>query len=119
MESKKPGKQRAKLAEMPLHQRKRLVCAHLSKELRESLKKRSLPVKKGDTVKIMRGKFRGKTGKVVRVDLRKARVYIEKITRKKTDGSEILVPFNASNLKIVSVDRSDEKRLKQLAKQKR
>ena len=112
MVSKKPAKQRKETKEMHLHQRKRLVSAHLSKELRDSLKKRSLAVRKGDTVKIMRGKYRGKTGKVVKVDLRKAKVYIEKLARKKVDGTEVLIPFNASNLMIVGIDRSDEKRIK-------
>jgi len=112
MKSKKPKKQRKSQAKKPLHQRKRLVSAHLSKELMESLKRRSIPVRKGDSVKIMRGSFKGKSGKVVKVDLRKASVYIEKITRKKTDGSEVLVPINASNLLVTALDKSDERRLK-------
>jgi len=118
MESKKPRKQRVKLTKMPLHQKKRQVCANLSKELRKSLKKRSLPVRKGDTVKILRGKFKGKTGKVMRVELAKARVYIEKISRKKVDGTEVPVPFDASNLQIVTLDGSDERRIKQVGGKK-
>jgi len=117
MVSKKPTKQRKKTEEMPLHQRKRLVSAHLSKELRDSLKRRSLPVRKGDTVRIVRGKYRGKTGKVAKVDLRKARVYIEKLTRKKVDGTEVLIPFNASNLMVIGIDRSDEKRIRHRKKE--
>lgn len=112
MTSKKPKKQRKKIVEMPLHQRKRLASAHLSKELRKSLGRRSLGIRKGDTVKIMRGKYKGKTGKVIRVDLRKGKVYIEKIVKKKVDGSEVPVPFNASNLMIIGIDRSDERRIK-------
>ncbi len=114
MSSKKPKKQRKKQATMPLHQRKRLVSAHLSKELREKLGIRSLPVRKGDTVKVMRGQHKGKTAKVTAVDLRKARVYLENITRKKVNGSEVPIPFNASNLMIIALDRSDEKRLKRV-----
>ncbi len=117
MVSKKPAKQRKETKEMPLHQRKRLVSAHLSKELRDSLKRRSLAVRKGDTVKIMRGKYRGKTGKVAKVDLRKGRVYIENLARKKGDATEVLIPFNASNLMIVGIDRSDEKRVKHREKE--
>lgn len=112
MTSKKPKKQRKKITEMPLHQRKRLASAHLSKELRSSLGRRSLGIRKGDTVKVMRGKYKGRTGKVIKVDLRKGRVHIEKIVRKKADGSEVPVPFNASNLIIIDVDRSDERRIK-------
>lgn len=114
MKSKKPKKQRKAQKEMPLHKRKRLVSAHLSKELRESLKKRSLPVRKGDSVKIMRGSFKGKSGKVIKVDLRKAKIYIEKITRKKANGTEVPVPISASNVLITALDKSDERRLKRL-----
>ncbi|MEM4662584.1 MAG: 50S ribosomal protein L24 [Candidatus Diapherotrites archaeon] len=112
--SKKPEKQRKEIAELPLHKRKKLVTAHLSKELREELKRRSLPVRKGDVVKIMRGSFKGKSGKVTKVDLRKGVVYIEKIVRKKANGTEIPVPIRASKLLITSLDRSDEKRFKRL-----
>ena len=108
--SKQPRKQRRRLFKAPLHVRQKLVAAHLSKELREELGTRSLPVRKGDTVKVMRGKFRGKQGKVVRVDLRRVRVYVEGLTVKKADGREVLVPIHPSNLLIVDVDRSDERR---------
>lgn len=112
VKSKKPEKQRKKIKEMPLHQGKKIVSAHLSKELKEELKRRSLPVRKGDTVKIVRGSFKGKSGKVSKVDLRKGFVYIEKIVRKKANGAEVQVPINASNLVITSLERSDEKRFK-------
>ncbi|MEM4598360.1 MAG: 50S ribosomal protein L24 [Candidatus Diapherotrites archaeon] len=112
MVSKKPEKQRKKIKEMPLHQRKKIVSAHLSKELKEELKRRSLPVRKGDTVKIVRGSFKGKSGKVSKVNVRKGFVYIEKIVRKKANGAEVQVPINASNLIITSLERSDEKRFK-------
>ncbi len=114
VESSKPKKQRKKLVKMPLHQRKKLVSAHLSKELREKYKKRAMPIRKGDTVTIMRGSFKGKTGKVIRVDLKKARVYVEGIVRKKTDGKEINIPLNASNLMIIALNESDEVRFKRV-----
>ncbi len=108
--SYQPRKQRKKLFKAPLHKRQKLVAAHLSKELQKELKTRSLPVRKGDKVRIMRGKFRGKEGKVVRVDLKKIRVYVEGVTIKRADGTERLVPIHPSNLLILDVDRSDERR---------
>ncbi|MHB8142521.1 MAG: 50S ribosomal protein L24 [Thermoleophilia bacterium] len=41
--------------------------------------KNKLKIKKGDTVKVIAGKARGKTGKVLRVDLEKERVVVERL----------------------------------------
>jgi len=105
-----PRKQRKLQANAPLHRRQKMVAAHLSPELRKELKTRSLPVRKGDTVRIMRGKFRGKEGKVTDVDLTRCRVYVEGITVRKADGTERPYPIHPSNLLIIDVDRSDERR---------
>ena len=95
--SKKPRKQRKFLHQAPLHLRRKLMAAHLSKELREKYKTRSLPVRKGDEVEVMRGKFKGKKGKIMKVDLKKYKVYIEGITIRRTDGTERLAPIHPSN----------------------
>ena len=110
--SKQPRKQRKALYQAPLHKRQKLVSAHLSKELREKLGKRSLPVRKGDEVKIMRGEFKGRTGKVIKVDLKKLRIYIDGITRKKSTGEEVHVPIHPSNVMIINADLSDKMRVK-------
>ena len=105
-----PRKQRRFRFRAPLHVRQKMVAAHLSKELREEFKRRSLPVRKGDKVRILRGKFKGKEGVVARVDLRRLKVFVEGIAQKKADGSEVLFPLDPSNLLIIEVDRSDERR---------
>ncbi len=110
--SKKPRKQRKFLYEAPLHMRRKMMAAHLSKELREKYKTRSLPVRKGDEVEIMRGEFKKKRGKVTKVDLKKYKVYVEGITRKRTDGTERLVPIHPSNLKIINLNLEDKRRVK-------
>ena len=110
--SKKPRKQRKFLYKAPLHLRRKMLSAHLSKELREKYKRRSLPVRKGDEVEIMRGEFKGKRGKIARVDLKNYKVYIEGITRKKTTGELVQVPIHPSNLKLISLNLEDEKRKK-------
>ncbi len=108
--SSQPRKQRKRLFNAPLHVRQKIVAAHLSKELRKELGARSLPVRKGDTVLIMRGRFRGHKGKVARVDLKELKVYVEGAVVKKANGQEVMVPIHPSNLLIVEVDRSDERR---------
>jgi len=114
--SKKPRKQRKYVYHAPLHVRHKLLSAHLSKELREKYKKRSFPVRKGDEVQIMIGKFKKKTGKISRVDLKKIKVYIDGITRKKVDGSEVQIPTHPSNLKIINLNLEDKKRIKALTR---
>lgn len=72
---------------------------------------RSLPVKKGDEVIIMRGNFAKKQGKVLKVNLRKSKIYVEGINRTKKDGSKIEVGLDPSKVKIVSLNKEDSRRL--------
>jgi len=112
--SKKARKQRKFLFTAPIHIRRKMMAAHLSKELREKYKRRSLPLRKGDEVEVMRGEFKGKRGKVSRIDLKKYKVYIEGITRRKTTGTEVQVPIHPSNLRIISLNLDDKKRVEAL-----
>lgn len=119
MKSKKPKKQRKTFYEKPLHQRQKEVSAHLDKKLAGELGLKAISLRKGDSVKVLRGDFKGKSGKIARIDLSKMRVFVEKIAKKKADGTETLVPLHASNLLLVSMDKSDEKRLKRLKRAKK
>ncbi len=110
IKSKNPGKQRRMLYYAPLHRRQKLVAVHLSKELREQFNTRSIGVRKGDEVIVTRGEFRKKTGKVVDVDLKNLKVYVEGIVRKKVNGTEVKVPLHPSNLMITKLDLEDKKR---------
>jgi large subunit ribosomal protein L24 len=110
MKSIKPSKQRKALYQAPLHKRHRLVSAHLSKELRVQMKKRSMPVRKGDEVVVLRGKFSGTTGKVSEVDLKRLKVYVENVKRKNVAGQEIQIPIHPSKIMIVNPVMDDAKR---------
>ena len=110
--SKKPRKQRKFLYTAPLHLRRKMLSTHLSKELREKYKRRALPLRKGDEVQVMRGKFKEKTGKVARVNYKKYRVYVEGITRKRTVGTEAQVGLHPSKLKIINLNLDDKMRQK-------
>ncbi len=103
----------------PLHVRQKLMHANLSKELREKYDKRSLPVRKDDKVKVMRGKFKGKIVKVAEINLKTLKVYLEEVTRKRVDGREVPVPIQPSNLQIVSAAMEDKKRIKILDRKKK
>ncbi len=118
IQSSKPRKQRKALYNAPLHRRRKLVSAHLSRDLRAQLGKRSLPIRKGDEIKIMRGSNSGKTGKIVEVDLKKAKVFVEGIVRKTAKGNEAKVPMEPSNLLITKAEFSDKMRQKILERAK-
>jgi len=116
--SKKARKQRKFLYNAPLHLRRKMISAHLSKELREQYKRRSLPLRKGDEVKVMRGEFKGTVGKVVKVDTKKYKVYIDNVKKKRSVGTEYLVPISPSNLMIIKLNLDDKYRLKMLERGK-
>jgi large subunit ribosomal protein L24 len=116
--SKKPRKQRKFLYKAPLHLRRKMISAHLSKELREQYKRRSLPLRKGDEVKVMRGEFKGKVGKVVEIDTKKYKVYVDTVKKKRSVGTEYLAPISPSNLMIVKLNLDDKYRLKILERGK-
>jgi large subunit ribosomal protein L24 len=112
MVSASPRKKRKRLHEMHLHQKAKLVRAHLSKELRKQLGKRSIRVKKGDKVKILRGRFKGVSGKVVEVDLRDARVFVEGAIVKNQRGKEKFFPIPASKLLVLELEKRQLKQKK-------
>jgi len=112
--SKQPRKQRKYRANAPLHILKKFVSASLNKELRKKHGKRSISIRKGDVVKIMRGKFKGKQGKVTVVKLKKSKVAVEGIQVKKLEGSKVNVMMQPSNLQIIELYLEDKKRIKKL-----
>ena len=110
MMSSKPSKSRKAFYTHALHHAVKHLAAHLSESLAKELGKRSMTIRKGDTVKIMRGAFAGKEGKVTSVAAKTRRIFIEKITKKKSNGSDWQVPLDASKVMVIDVDRSDRKR---------
>ncbi|MFA4953418.1 MAG: 50S ribosomal protein L24 [Candidatus Pacearchaeota archaeon] len=116
--SKQPRKQRKYRANAPLHLKRKFLSVNLSKDLRKKYGKRNLPVRKGDVVKIMVGKFKKKQGKVLNVKTKTGKIYIEGMQVKKQEGSKVNVPFRAPNLQIIELNLDDRKRLKKLNEKK-
>lgn len=117
--SKQPQKQRKALYEAPMHKRQKLMAAMLSEELRKEYGKRSLAVRKGDTVKVMRGDFKGHSGKVMEVDLKSGRIEVEGVTVQKSDGTERFYPLHPSNVRITKLELKDEERSRIFERSKR
>lgn len=89
---------------------RKMIRAPLSKELREKYGMRTASLRKGDTVLITRGDYKGYEGKVSSVNLSKQRITVEGVTIKKMDGTTRPVPIRPSKVMIVKLDLSDKKR---------
>tara|TARA_Y100000310_G_scaffold265631_1_gene276768 strand:- start:7032 stop:7514 length:483 start_codon:yes stop_codon:yes gene_type:complete len=110
--SKQPRKQIKFRANAPNHIKRKFMTSTLDKPLRIKHKRRNIEVRKGDEVKIMRGKFKGKLGKISAVDIKNSRVQVEGAQRIKYGGEKLETWFNPSKIKIISLDDSDKKRLR-------
>ncbi len=110
--SKQPRKQRKAYYNAPLHKRQKLMSAPLSRELREKYGIKTLPVRKGDKVRVLRGDFKGKEGEVVRVDLKNYVIYVDGVTIEKADKTPVFRPIHPSNVMIVSLKLDDKWRKK-------
>lgn len=108
--SKKPDKSRKAQYTRAMHKAIAAVAAHLNEKLAKELGKRSVSVRKNDVVKVMRGEFAGKEGKITSIDRKTGRVYIEKLVKKKSNGQERQVPVHSSNLLVIDVEKTDRKR---------
>ncbi|MBU0616039.1 MAG: 50S ribosomal protein L24 [Nanoarchaeota archaeon] len=108
--SKQPRKQRKYRINSGLHTKQKFVSSHLSKELREKYKKRSIGLRTGDKVKIVRGEFKGKTGAIEKVLLKRSKVIITGIDKEKKDGTKTKPLFEPSNLIITEISVEDKKR---------
>lgn len=98
----------------PRHVRHKMLSAHVSTDLRIRYGIRAFPIRKGDTVRIMRGTYAGVEGKVRSVDLKSFRVTIDGVTGEKADGTTIYVPVHPSNLMLVKLDLRDKWRASRL-----
>jgi len=109
-----PRKQRKRLYQAPAHIRYKHFSALLSPSLKTSHNIGSLPVRSGDTVRIMRGDRKGLEGKVTRVDRKNYRIFVEGVTREKVDGTTTFVPIHPSKVMITSLNLDDKWRRESL-----
>ncbi len=112
--SSQPRKQRKYIANAPLHLRREMMSATLSKTLREQYGKRSVLVRTGDKVKIMRGNFKGREGEVQSVSYKDYKINISGASYSKNEGATSYYPVDPSNVMITDLDLSDPKRKKRL-----
>ena len=92
-----PRKQRKARYTAPAHARGKHLSATLSKDLRADLGKRSLPVKSGDKVRVLRGDFKGHEGEVLTVDYGSYKVTVEEVTLSKPFDSSFCTSVRLSS----------------------
>jgi|SRR3989338_3003826 len=107
--SSRPRVQRLFRAVAPKHFAGRFLNAHLSKELREKLKTRSIRVRKGDSVRVLSGSFSKRDGVVERVDVKNGAVFIGGVDRVKKNGGKVPYPIIVSRIVITGL-KSDPRR---------
>jgi large subunit ribosomal protein L24 len=114
--SHKARKQRRAKMDAPFHKRRRMVAAHLDSSLIREYNVRSVPVRKGDTVKIIRGskEIKGTENKVASIDLSSYKIIIENVTVAKADGTQTERPVDPSDVVITKLDLSDSWRKRKL-----
>lgn len=104
-----PRRQRKFRANAPLHVKQKFMRGHLSKELKKKYGKRNIMLRKGDSVKIVRGTFKKKIGKVERIDLKKSKIYVAGAEAVKKDGTKVLKPIDPSKVIIMELNLEDKK----------
>jgi len=79
------------------------MSAPLSRELRAKHNTRSLPVRKDDEVLIVRGKFKGREGKITQVYRKKWIIHVDRVHRDKANGSTSSLGIHPSNVVITTI----------------
>jgi large subunit ribosomal protein L24 len=110
--SKSRRKQRKYRLNAPLHIKRKFTACHLSKELRKKYGARAVNLRKNDTVKILKGSHKNKTGKIIEIDTKKNKAYIQDIDITKKDGTKIPLALYPSNLMITALAMDDKNRAK-------
>ena len=111
----KPTKIRNRqIYQAPYHVLSKQLGSHLSKDLRQKYGTRSIRVTIGDTVRVLRGEFKGVDGKLKEVNNLKNAVTIEGIKKEKLKGGQVDIYIHSSNLLVTEINTSDKWRIKKL-----
>ena len=99
-----------KLIHIPKHKRDKMVGAILDDTLRKQYGRKNIRVVKGDSIRVMRGEYKGVEGKVEKVNTENATFHVEGIQREKIRGGQVKVPIHSSNVMVISLNLDDDYR---------
>merc|ERR1711912_121551 len=94
----------------PSSVRRKIMSAHLNKELSQKYHVKSMPIRNDDEVIVVRGSHRGREGKVIQVYRKKYVIHIERVTREKSNGSTVNVGIHPSNVMITKLKLDKDRR---------
>nr|GAT53280.1 60S ribosomal protein [Mycena chlorophos] len=94
----------------PSSVRRKIMSSPLSKELRGKHNVRSLPIRKDDEVRIVRGKYKGRDGKVTQVYRKKWVIHVDRVQRDKSNGSTAPIGVHPSNVVITTIKLDKDRR---------
>ncbi len=97
-----------------LFTKSKLMCGHLSKDLQQKYNRSSIRVTEGDTVRVMRGEYKGVTGKITRVSTDKNGISVEGIKKEKLKGGNLDVFIHTSNVLVTDINTEDKWRQSKL-----
>src|ERR671917_2479619 len=103
-----------KLIHIPKHQRDKMVGAVLEDSLRRQYGRKNIRVIRGDSIRVMRGEYKGVEGKVEKVNTQQLTLHIEGIQREKIRGGQVKVPIHSSNVMVISLYLDDDYRSRKL-----
>ena len=92
--------------------RSKQLTTNLSKQLRKKFGRRNARILSGDTVKIIRGEYKGIDGKVKKILTEKNSIAVEGVQKEKLKGGKIDISIHSSNVVITSVKTDDKWRVK-------
>ena len=111
----KPTKSRNNLIyRATFHTKSKQLGSQLSEDLRKKYGKKSVRVVEGDSIKIVRGEFKGVDGKISKISTEKSSVAIEGVKKEKTKGDKFDVYIHTSNLLVTGLNTEDKWRITKL-----
>ncbi len=87
--------------------RSKQLGSHLSKDLQKKYGKRSIRITLGDTVKVVRGEYRGIDGKVSKIEVAGSNIAIEGIKKEKARGDKFYIFFQSYNFVLSGLNLVD------------
>mgnify|MGYP001135816976 FL=1 len=97
----------------PSSERRRLMSARLDKPLREKYNVKTVPLRKDDEVRVVRGTQKGNTGKVECCFRKHLIIHVDNIKTSKLNGQQVPIPVHASQCVItkLKLDNGDRNRI--------
>jgi large subunit ribosomal protein L24 len=102
-----PRRQRKAVYGASTFERRILMTVPLSRELRRRFHRRSVPLRKGDTVRVMSGSFVGREERVAKIDRRGYSVTLDNVTLKTGEAKLKPLAIKTSHLVLTRLNLAD------------